>query len=115
MEDEKLLFKKASRRAGFKIHLAIFILVNLFLALFWFFVLKGRPEDGTAQALSQGVLFIFLAWLIIITAHYLFVYKWNKNLIEKELIKLKKENKEREEELERLKKEAEENNEEIND
>ena len=112
MNDEELLLKKAHRRSSFKVHLAIFILANLFLWLFWFFFLKNR-HDETAQALLQGLLFISLAWLIMIIAHYLFVYKWNKTLVEKELKKLKKEIKKQEEEIEKMKEEMENNNQEI--
>ncbi len=101
--DDEALEKKASRRAGFKIHVVIFILANLLLWVFWFFILKGRSED----VLFQGFLFLSITWFIILVAHYLFVYKWNKTLIEKELIKLKKENKKQESELEKMRKEVE--------
>lgn len=115
MEDDKLLLKKAHRRAGFRVHIAIFILANLLLWIFWYFVLRGRPDE-TAQTLSQGLLFILLAWFVIIMAHYLFAYKWNKTLVEKELRKLEKERKKQEEKLESMKEEMKnsiENNEEI--
>jgi len=112
MNNDELLLKNASRRAGFKIHLAISILVNLLLWIFWLFFLKGRSNE-TAFALFQGILFISLVWFIVIVAHYLFVYKWNKTLVEKELMKLKQEIKNHEEKIERLKKEKGKNNQEI--
>jgi len=110
MDNEELLLKKASKRAGFKVHITIFILANLFFWLFWFFVLKGFDIE---KALFKGVLFISLVWLIFAIGHYLFVYKWNKTLVEKELMRLKNEIKKQEEEIERLKNEMEENNQEM--
>ena len=108
IEDEKKLYKKASQRATFKIHTAIFLLINLFFWVVWFFIFRGG-DDPTAHKATSAILFVSIAWIIILTAHYLFVFKWNRSLVEKELIKLKKENKRKEEELERMRQAAEDN------
>ena len=107
-EDEVKLYKRASQRATFKIHAAIFILINLFLWVIWYFLFKGET-DASANKVTSAVLFVTIAWFIILTGHYLFVFKWNKSLVDKELMRLKKENKKKEEELERMRQEAENN------
>lgn len=101
--EEEKLYKKASRRAGFKIHLMIFLLVEILFWVVWFFLFRGGQDATSAKALN-ALLLLSIVWLIIVIAHYLMVYKWNKSLVEKELEKLKKENKAQREELEKLKK-----------
>ncbi|MDL2297240.1 2TM domain-containing protein [Bacteroidales bacterium OttesenSCG-928-B11] len=96
---EEKLAKKASKRAGFKIHAGIYILVNLFFWVIWIFLFRGN-EDKT---FFNAVLFLSIAWLIALIAHYLIVYKWNKSMVEKELDSLKKEMKQKEKELEKIK------------
>lgn len=85
---EEKLVKRASKRAGFKIHVGIFILVNLFFWVIWYFVFRGNDAEKTGL---NAVLFLSIAWLIAIVGHYFIVYKWNKSLLDKELIELKKE------------------------
>lgn len=98
--EEKLL-KRASRRAGFKIHTGIFILVNLFFWIIWIFVFRGK--DGAHAETLQALLFLSIAWLIALVAHYFIVYKWNKTMVEKELDALKKQISKKEKELEKIK------------
>ena len=50
-------------------------------------------------------LFITLVWGIFVIAHYLFVYKWNKSYVEKEIVSLKKEQEKKQKQLEQLKEE----------
>ena len=96
-EDPKLL-KKASLRAGFKIHLGIFILVNLLCWVVWYFGFRGG-DTTTSQKTMEASLFLSVAWTIILIGHFFVAYKWNKSMVEKELSILKKEMKEKEEEL----------------
>ena len=99
--EEREIISKAKKRVGFKIHSIIYLLACLLLWIFWFFIFS-TSEDLNRSALNV-CLFITLAWGICIIAHYLFVYKWDKTYIEKE-IKHLKEQKEKE-----LKKHQEEN------
>jgi hypothetical protein len=92
-QEEKELAKKAKKRIAFKIHWAIYLLVNLLFWLIWFFIFKGSKYIDLSTSVRNGFLFITLTWGICIIAHYLIVYKWNKTLVEKEIKHLKKERK----------------------
>lgn len=96
---DKKLYKKATRRAAFKIHLAIYLLVNLIFWLIWFFIIKSEPLDPTSTKILKTLIFFTIVWLLLLVGHYLAVYKWNKTIVEKELNKLLKENKANEEKL----------------
>lgn len=82
------IYKTASKRVGFKIHLTIFVLVNLFLWVIWFFTFRKHEELN--PVMLNAFLFISIAWLIAVVAHYMIVYKWNKSLIDKEVEKMKR-------------------------
>lgn len=96
---DRKLYKKASRRAAFKIHLAIYLLVNLIFWLIWFFIIKSEEPNPTSTKTLNALIFFTIVWLLLLIGHYLAVYKWNKSLVEKELNKLLKENKANEEKL----------------
>ncbi|MDR2979741.1 MAG: 2TM domain-containing protein [Bacteroidales bacterium] len=96
---EEKLVKRASKRAGFKIHTGIFILVNLFFWVIWYFVFRG---SDAGKPVLNAVLFLSIAWLIAIIGHYFIVYKWNKSLLDKELTELKKEIERKEKEVNKL-------------
>ncbi len=85
-EEEAKLAKMASRRTGFKKHFAIFILVNAFLWVVWYFLFRDS-EDNT---FLMAILFVFLVWLLGIILHYMITYKWTKSYKDKELNSLKK-------------------------
>jgi len=99
---DRKLYKKAARRAAFKIHLAIYVLVNLIFWLVWFFIIKSETPDPTSAKTLNALIFFTIVWLLLLIGHYLAVYKWNKSLVEKELNKLLKENKAKEEKLRKL-------------
>lgn len=103
---EQELYRKASARASYKKHLIIYILVNLLLWIVWFFIFRNN-EDKT---FFTAILFVSFAWLVILIAHFFFVYKFNQSMIEKELKKLKKERKKVEEEVKKLKSELTDSN-----
>jgi len=84
-EEEAKLAKMASRRTGFKKHLAIFILVNAFLWIVWSFIFRDSSENTFLMA----ILFVLLVWLLVIIFHYFIAYKWTKSYKEKELNSLK--------------------------
>lgn len=98
--EEQKLYKKASKRAGFKVDLTIYVLVNLFLWIVWFFIFKGR-EDIT---FFKSILFVSIIWSLVLFTHYFIVYRMDKSLVEKELKNLKREMKQKDKELENLKK-----------
>jgi len=83
--DEKL-FKEAEERIGFKQHLRTYIAINLLIWLFWFFT---RGIDGNYDGLWP--IYATLGWGFGILMHYLNVYKYNGNAIEKEVEKIKRE------------------------
>jgi hypothetical protein len=99
---DRKLYKKASRRAAFKIHLAIYVLVNLIFWLIWFFIIKSEEPNPTSAKTLNALIFFTIVWLLLLIGHYLAVYKWNKSLVENELNKLLKENKINEEKLRKL-------------
>lgn len=85
-EEEAKLEKMASRRTGFKKHLAIFILVNAFLWVVWSFLFRDSEE----KTFLMAILFVLIVWALVLILHYLMVYKWTKSYKEKELNSLKK-------------------------
>lgn len=103
LKEEEKLYKTARKRVGFKKHLVIYLLVNLFVWVVWFFVFRVTGEGETQpDRFLQAILFLTIAWGIALVAHYLIVYKWNKSLIEKEVQRLKKEQEKLKKELESL-------------
>ncbi len=99
-ENEKKLYNKARNRAAFRIHLLIFILVNALFWVIYFFVFKGTEAN---DVFFKAVLFVTIAWLIILIGHNVFVRVFNSTIVEKELKKIKKQIEENEKELQRLK------------
>jgi hypothetical protein len=85
--NNELVLKTARKRVAFKKHLTVFILINLFLWILFFFLFKGK-EDKT---FLNTILFILLTWTIVIVAHYYYAMKWNKKMVEKEVQNLMKE------------------------
>jgi hypothetical protein len=85
-EEEAKLARMASRRTGFKKHFAIFILVNAFLWVVWYFLFR----DSADNTFLMAILFVFLVWLLGIILHYMITYKWTKSYKDKELNSLKK-------------------------
>lgn len=99
-ENEKKLYNKARNRAAFRIHLLIFILVNALFWVIYFFVFKGTEAN---DVFFKAVLFVTIAWLIILIGHNVFVRVFNSTIVEKELKKIKKQIEDNEKELQRLK------------
>jgi len=98
-KEEQKLYNKARKRVQFKVHLMIFFLTNLILWLIFWFGSKLFKEEARSFVL-QFVLFVSLAWGVVIYAHYLIVYRWGKTLVEKEFDNLKKEHKRKKKALE---------------
>ena len=102
-QDEQAFRKKAQKRVSFKIHFTVFILVNLLIWLFWFFIFSNMDDGAFRQSMLKAFFFISLVWTICVIAHYLFIYKWGKSYVEKEIARLKKEQEKKVKELEKLK------------
>ena len=98
-EEEAKLAKMASRRTGFKKHLAIFILLNAFLWVVWSFLFRDSEE----KTFLMAILFVLIVWLLVLILHYLMVYKWTKSYKDKELNSLKKMRLKQLQEIEELK------------
>lgn len=103
-ENEQKLYGKARNRAAFRIHLMIFILVNALFWVIWYFVFRGTEANNV---FFKAVLFVTIAWLIILIGHNVFVRIFNATIVEKELKKIKKQIEDNEKELQRLKAVAE--------
>ncbi|MBR4535270.1 MAG: 2TM domain-containing protein [Bacteroidales bacterium] len=103
-ENENRLYSKARKRAAFRIHLLIFILVNALFWVIWYFVFRGTEAN---DVFFKAVLFVTIAWLIILIGHNVFVRIFDSTIVEKELKKIKKQIEENEKELQRLKAVAE--------
>ena len=103
-ENEKKLYNKARLRAAFRLHLLSFILVNALFWEIWYFVFRGTEAN---DVFFKSVLFVTIAWLIILVGHNFFVRIFISTIVEKELKKIKKQIEENEKELQRLKAVAE--------
>ncbi len=86
------LYKTASKRVGFKVHVTIFLIVMAMLWIIYTFIFKKETPEGEENTFFQAILFLNSIWALVIVAHYLIVYKWNKSLIEKEIKNIEKEN-----------------------
>ena len=82
----------------------IFILVNALFWVIWYFVFRGTEAN---DVFFKAVLFVTIAWLIILIGHHVFVRMFNSTIVEKELKKIKKQIEDNEKELQRLKAVAE--------
>jgi len=81
--NNELVVKTAKKRIKFKKHLTLYILVNLLLWIVYFV-----PFDR--RTLLYTLLFVLLAWTIVIIGHYFYAIKWNKKMLDKEIENLMK-------------------------
>lgn len=102
-QEEIKMQNVARTRVGFKIHLGIFVLVNLLIWIIWYFVIQNIVKDEFSGAMLKTCISITAVWLILLIGHYLIAYKWNKTFVEKELKKLKKQRAKQLKEIEDLK------------
>ncbi len=82
-----LFYREARQRVSFRIHLTIYILVNLFIWNIWYFFFGGKEEGIHDQDLPT-IFAITFCWLLAIILHYLIVFKWKRKMVEKEMKKL---------------------------
>lgn len=82
---DKLLWEIAAKRASFKSHLLVYILVNTFFWILWFF--NGNEYGG--QRLPWPVWPMF-GWGIGLVSHYIGAYVYPKeDAVQREYEKLK--------------------------
>lgn len=97
------IYKKATQRVHFKLHLAIYILSMAVLWIIYIFLFKATEPDNMSDMVNGGMTFgkftilITLLWTVLIVFHCLFVYKLNNTMLEKEVKSLQKEIKKQEE------------------
>lgn len=106
---DKKIYKKAAKRVAFKFHLAIYLCAMIVLWLIYYFVFKNF--EAVDQILKVYA-FLTALWTVIIVFHYIFVYKLNNSLLDKEIKKIQKEIEEKQAKLEELQKENQEDNQE---
>jgi glucan phosphoethanolaminetransferase (alkaline phosphatase superfamily) len=95
LSNSELVLKTAKKRVAFKKHITIYILVNLFLWVLFLFLFKWKSIDEVT--FLRIILFILFIWAIALAGHYFFAVKWNKKMLEKEIISLMKDNNKHEE------------------
>ena len=103
-------YKTANKRAHFKRHIAIYFLIMIVLWVLYFFIFREPKTPETADA-PMGIflkctLFVTILWTVILFFHYLFVYRLNSTMIDREIKKLQKEIEKKKAVLEQLKEEA---------
>lgn len=84
------IYKKAKKRVHFKIHMGFYLLILSFLWLVWFFIFK---KNSTETLFLESILFLTLAWTLVIIGHYLYAFKWNSSMLENEIKNLLKDRK----------------------
>lgn len=104
-EEENQMKSVAVGRVSFKIHLTVFVVVNLVLWCLWFTIFNAIVTNKTiADAILKTSVCITVVWFLIVLVHYLIVYRWNSTLVEKELRRMKKARKKALKEIEEMKK-----------
>jgi hypothetical protein len=82
------LWEIAQKRASFKSHLAIYLVINAFMWSIWFF---NQKDHGTGY---PWPVWTTLGWGIGVAFHYIGAYVYPKaNSVEREYEKLKNQNK----------------------
>ena len=90
-EEEARMINVSKKRVYFKVHFAIFFVINLIVWVLWFMLFNTIVTDAyIGQAILKAFLCVTLVWLLLVILHYLIAYKWNKTFIEKELSKIRK-------------------------
>ena len=103
-------YKTANKRAHFKRHIAIYFLVMIVLWVLYFFIFR-EPKTPETSGEPMGLflkctLFVTILWTVLLVFHYLFVYRLNATMIDREIKKLQKEIEKKKAVLEKLKEEA---------
>ena len=85
---DKEMWEDAQERAGFKVHLTTYILVNLFLWIIWGF--SQYVIDVDNLSVVPWPVYPMAGWGIGLIFHYMRVYHWKNKWTQKEYEKLMK-------------------------
>ena len=104
VQEESKMQTVANSRVRFKIHICLFVIVNLLLWVLYFTLFNAIVTDFTIKwAILKVFICITVVWLLVVILHYCIAFKWNKTLVEKELGRIRKQRSNQLKELERLK------------
>ena len=110
-DEEARMINVSKKRVYFKVHLAIFLVINLIVWVLWFMLFNTIVTDPyIGRAILKAFLCITLVWLLLVILHYLIAYKWNKTFVEKELNKQRKHRDKQLKEIEKIKAKIAESN-----
>ncbi len=84
--EEQKLYEEAEARVNFKSHARTYVIINLLIWGFWFFT---RAQHGHYD--GYWPIYPTLGWGFGLFSHYMAAYKDNKNAVEKEVKKIKRE------------------------
>lgn len=88
MKDPEL-WKMAKRRAEFKYHALIYFIMNIIFWTIWYLSLKNNPSPPMKINTIPWPVWPMAGWGIGLLFNYLYAYKSNKSMAEKEYQKLK--------------------------
>lgn len=104
VEEEARMINVSKIRVIFKIHIAVFLVLNLIIWALWFTLFDAVVTDAyTSNIILKVSLCITIVWLLIVILHYAIAYRWGKTFVEKELSRLKKQRTKQLKEIETLK------------
>ena len=98
-------YKIANKRSHFKKHIAVYCLLMIVLWVLYFFIIR-EPKGEPMGIFLKSLLFVTIIWTVLLFFHYLFVYRLNATMVDREIKKLQKEIKNKKMQLEKLKEEA---------
>lgn len=103
-EEEASMINASKSRVIFKIHLTVFVVVNLIIWALWFTLFNAVVTDVyISSAILKAFLCVTLVWFLIVILHFLIAYRWNRTLVEKELARIKKQRAKQLKEIEKIK------------
>jgi len=103
-EEEASMINASKSRVIFKIHLTVFVVVNLIIWALWFTLFNAVVTDAyISSAILKAFLCVTLVWFLIVLLHFLIAYRWNRTLVEKELARIRKQRAKQLKEIEKIK------------
>lgn len=103
-EEEASMINASKSRVIFKIHLTVFVVVNLIIWALWFTLFNAVVTDAyISSAILKAFLCVTLVWFLIVILHFLIAYRWNRTLVEKELARIRKQRAKQLKEIEKIK------------
>lgn len=104
VEEGAKMISVSKNRVAFKIHLAVFLVLNLIIWVLWFTAISALVTDANVSTFVLKLsLCITLVWLLLVILHYCIAYRWNQTLVEKELARIRKQRDKQLKEIEKIK------------